>query len=210
MSSYIRLEILLFFRAFETGVGMLVVYRLTDMLKRRLFCDRMWNSTVDILYWLLAGLLLFTALYQCNYGRIRFFMLAGVAFGGIFANFVLNIDIRKDVYGVIEGADALKKSKKKKNKKRIANNYLGMAAIAIVVLLLLGGLTYQSQTLKARIAVYDAKASALEDSIAGEQERTQEIDEQKEYMQTDEYIAEVARDKLGLVKGNEIVFEEEK
>ena len=37
---------------------MLVVYRLTDMLKRRLFCDRMWNSTVDILYWLLAGLLL--------------------------------------------------------------------------------------------------------------------------------------------------------
>ena len=100
----------------------------------------------------------------------------------------------------------MKKSKKKKNKKRIANNYLGMAAIAIVVLLLLGGLTYQSQTLKARIAVYDAKASAL----AGEQERTQEIDEQKEYMQTDEYIAEVARDKLGLVKGNEIVFEEEK
>ena len=59
MSSYIRLEILLFFRAFETGVGMLVVYRLTDMLKRRLFCDRMWNSTVDILYWLLAGLLLY-------------------------------------------------------------------------------------------------------------------------------------------------------
>lgn len=63
MSSYIRLEILLFFRAFETGVGMLVVYRLTDMLKRRLFCDRMWNSTVDILYWLLAGLLLFTCIY---------------------------------------------------------------------------------------------------------------------------------------------------
>ena len=55
----------------------------------------------------------------------------------------------------------MKKSKKKKNKKRIANNYLGMAAIAIVVLLLLGGLTYQSQTLKARIAVYDAKASAI-------------------------------------------------
>ena len=57
MSSYIRLEILLFFRAFETGVGMLVVYRLTDMLKRRLFCDRMWNSTVDdllLVIWLVC------------------------------------------------------------------------------------------------------------------------------------------------------------
>ena len=81
----------------------------------------------------------------------------------------------------------MKKSKKKKNKKRIANNYL-----------------------KARIAVYDAKAAALETSIEDEKERTEEIDEQKDYMQTDEYIAEVARDKLGLVKGNEIVFEEEK
>ena len=104
----------------------------------------------------------------------------------------------------------MKKSKKKRNKKRIANNYLGMAAIAIVVLLLLGGLTFQSQNLKARIAVYDAKAAALQDSIQDEQDRTKEIDEQKDYMQTDEYIAEVARDKLVLVKDNEIVFEEEK
>ena len=104
----------------------------------------------------------------------------------------------------------MKRSKKRRNHQKIANNYLGMAAIAIVVLILLVGLTMQSNTLKARIAVYDAKAAALQQSIEDEQDRTKEIDEQKEYMQTDEYIAEVARDKLGLVKGNEIVFEEEK
>lgn len=100
----------------------------------------------------------------------------------------------------------MKKSKKRRNNQKIANNYLGMAAIAIVVLILLVGLTMQSNNLKARIAVYDAKAAALQQSIEDEQDRTKEIDEQKEYMQTDEYIAEVARDKLGLVKGNEIVL----
>ena len=104
----------------------------------------------------------------------------------------------------------MKRSKKRRNHQKIANNYLGMAAIVIVVLILLVGLTMQSNNLKARIAVYDAKAAALQQSIEDEQDRTKEIDEQKEYMQTDEYIAEVARDKLGLVKGNEIVFEEEK
>ena len=104
----------------------------------------------------------------------------------------------------------MKKSRKINSQRKIANNYLGMAAITIVVLILLVGLTVQSTNLKARIAVYDAKAAALQQSIEDEQERTKEIDEQKEYMQTDEYIAEVARDKLGLVKGNEIVFEEEK
>ena len=85
-----------------------------------------------------------------------------------------------------------------------------MGAIAVVVLILLGGLTVQSKNLEARIAVYDAKAAALEESIENEKDSTQKIDEQKEYMQTDEYVAEVARDKLGLVKDNEIVFEEEK
>ena len=104
----------------------------------------------------------------------------------------------------------MKKSRKRKSQRKIANNYLGMAAITIVVLILLVGLTVQSTNLKARIAVYDAKAAALQQSIEDEQERTKEIYEQKEYMQTDEYIAEVARDKLGLVKGNEIDFEEEK
>nr|WP_296085399.1 septum formation initiator family protein [uncultured Blautia sp.] len=104
----------------------------------------------------------------------------------------------------------MKRSKKRRSNQKIANNYLGMAAIAIVVLILLVGLTMQSNNLKARIAVYDAKAAALKQSIEDEHDRTKEIDEQKEYMQTDEYIAEVARDKLGLVKGNEIVFEEEK
>ena len=104
----------------------------------------------------------------------------------------------------------MKRSKKRRNHQKIANSYLGMAAIAIVVLILLVGLTMQSNNLKTRIAVYDAKAAALQQSIEDEQDRTKEIDEQKEYMQTDEYIAEVARDKLGLVKGNEIVFEEEK
>ncbi len=101
------------------------------------------------------------------------------------------------------------KKRKKSNKKRIANNYLGMLAIGFVAIVLLAGLFMQSQTLRNRLAVYDARAASLEESIEDEKARTEEIDELKEYMQTDEYVEEVARDKLGLVKDNEIVFKEE-
>ena len=104
----------------------------------------------------------------------------------------------------------LKKSKRRKNRKNIANNYLGMAAISIIAVFLLGALAVESVNMRERVAVYEAKAAELEDKIAGEHDRTEEIDELKEYMNTDEYAAEVARDKLGLVKGNETVFEEEK
>ena len=68
----------------------------------------------------------------------------------------------------------MKRSKKRRNHQKIANNYLGMAAIAIVVQII----TLHCQP----------------------DQKNQNNDEQKEYMQTDEYIAEVARDKLGLVK----------
>ena len=51
---------------------------------------------------------------------------------------------------------------------------------------------------------------AISEEIKKEEERTKEIEETKEYMQSDEYAEKVARDKLGLVKNNEIVFKEEK
>ena len=49
----------------------------------------------------------------------------------------------------------MKKSKKKKKNTRILNNYLGMALISVVVVLLLGVLTVQSNELKAKISSYD-------------------------------------------------------
>lgn len=103
----------------------------------------------------------------------------------------------------------MKKVKKTKKKRRIANNHLGMLAIAFVAVILLTGLIMQSQRLKNRLLYYDAKAASLKQSIEDEQDWTEEIEELKKYMQTDEYVEEVARDKLGLVKDNEIVFQEE-
>ena len=74
----------------------------------------------------------------------------------------------------------MKKSKRKKTKKRIKNNYLGMAVISVVVLLLLGGMAVQSQSMRNKIAYYDAQAAELEKQISYEQERTQEIEQRKD------------------------------
>lgn len=96
----------------------------------------------------------------------------------------------------------------KGNGKRISNNRLGMAAIAIVALLLLGFTVTEGQKVQNSLTYYNAKAATLEEAIEEERTRTAEIDEKKAYMQTDEYVEEIARNRLGLVKDNEIVFEE--
>ena len=100
-------------------------------------------------------------------------------------------------------------SKKRKKKKKVGYNSLGMIAIALVVLVLLGGLMLEGNDLKERLTGYDAKAATLQQQIEDEQTRTEEIDKLKKYMETDEYAEEVAREKLGLVKDNETVFKKQ-
>ena len=100
-------------------------------------------------------------------------------------------------------------SKKRKKKRKVRYNSLGMLAIALVVLVLLGGLMLKSNDLQERLTGYDAKAATLEQQIEDEQNRTEEIDKLKKYMETDACAEEVAREKLGLVKDNETVFKKQ-
>ncbi len=86
---------------------------------------------------------------------------------------------------------------------------MGMFSIGIVAVILLGALLYEGQSLRSQLRFYQDREENLNQQIEAEQKRTEEIDKQKEYMQTDEYAEDVARNKLGLVKDNEVVFEEE-
>lgn len=83
-----------------------------------------------------------------------------------------------------------------------------MFGISLIVLVLLLSLMVQSLDLKESLAGYETRAEALSQQLEEEQARTEEIKELKEYMQTDEYAEQAAREKLGLVKDNEIIFQE--
>ena len=83
-----------------------------------------------------------------------------------------------------------------------------MFGISLIVLVLFLSLMVQSLDLKESLAGYETRAEALSQQLEEEQARTEEIKELKEYMQTDEYAEQAAREKLGLVKDNEIIFQE--
>lgn len=85
-----------------------------------------------------------------------------------------------------------------------------MFGISLIVLILILTLMAQSRDLKESLAGYEIRAEALSQQIEEEQARTQEIEDLKQYMLTDEYAEQAAREKLGLVKENEIIFQEEK
>lgn len=98
---------------------------------------------------------------------------------------------------------------RRRRRSRRGGNRKGMIGISAVVLVLLVSLSVQSNTLKQKNAGYAKQQEQLEQQIDAQEKRTKEIQELEEYMQTDEYVAEVARDKLGLVYGDEILFKPE-
>lgn len=90
----------------------------------------------------------------------------------------------------------MKKELTKKEKRIVA----GVFAAAITVMLV-KGVMQQPQIIQ-----NEDKIAELHDKIDYEQKRMEEVDEMKEKVDTDEYIEKVAREKLGLIKNDEIVF----
>lgn len=96
----------------------------------------------------------------------------------------------------------------KKAKKRKSQTKTAMISITFVVGILFVGMMGKSIALQHQLSSYDSQIKDLDRQIEEEEGRTTEIDDLKEYMKTDEYVEETAREKLGLVKENEIVFKE--
>jgi len=61
-------------------------------------------------------------------------------------------------------------------------------------------------SLKAKNDEYKAQEAELKTQIEEEQARSKEVEQFKSYVQTDDYIKDIAEDKLGLVDPNEIIF----
>lgn len=83
-----------------------------------------------------------------------------------------------------------------------------MLGITLVVLVLMIALLVSGQRLSAKIEEGENRITELTEQTAEEEQRTDEITELSEYMKSDEYAEQVAKDKLGLVKDGEIVFRE--
>lgn len=87
-------------------------------------------------------------------------------------------------------------------------NVVTMACITLVVCVILLALMWEGNSLKEKIAASNLKQADLNEQIKAEEDRTKEINNLEEYMQSDEYIEKAAREKAGLVKENEIIFKE--
>ena len=82
--------------------------------------------------------------------------------------------------------------------KRRAKRRGGTLSVSIIVIAFLVVMVVQVVQLKQKESTYAAQES----------ERADEIESMQQYMQSDQYIEDIAKSKLGLAYDNEIIFKE--
>ena len=98
--------------------------------------------------------------------------------------------------------------KKAAYRKRVQNRF-SMFLVMLALLMILVAVYVSSIKLQDRLDAREAQSALLQVQIDAEKERAEEIELLRKRSQTKEYYEEIAKEKLGLVNADEIVFKAE-
>lgn len=99
---------------------------------------------------------------------------------------------------------------RKKSRAQDRQSGRGNIVLAVlVVVILLAVLYINGSSLQRKLEGYRTHITELEQQLEEEEQRSRYIEEYREYTQTDEFIEQIAREKLGLLYKGEIIFREE-
>lgn len=93
-------------------------------------------------------------------------------------------------------------------KRHRKQNVAAMLCIMAVTCVLLAVICVMNAGLRKKIETNNEVIAGLEAEIEEEQGRTEKIEEEKKYMDSDEYVEKIAHEKIGLVYDNETIFKE--
>lgn len=97
----------------------------------------------------------------------------------------------------------------KVGRRKRLRKHLSSFAIAGVVFMMLVFVVFASLGLRAQNMSKQERIAQLEEQIEAEEKKAEEIEEYSKYVQTKKYAEEIAKEKLGLVYEDEIIFKAE-
>ncbi len=86
-------------------------------------------------------------------------------------------------------------------------NRRGMVLIIVVVAILFTALAVKCSSLSEKNDSYVRQIGTLEQKITDEKERSKSIETFRNYTHTNAYVEKIAREKLGLVYPDEVIFQ---
>lgn len=84
-------------------------------------------------------------------------------------------------------------------------NQFGVIAICMVLVDFTCVLSVKTVQLRAKQKQYDTRIQVLERQISEEEQYAAQLEEERVYVQTKQYVEKIAREKLGLVNADELL-----
>lgn len=98
----------------------------------------------------------------------------------------------------------------RKSRKQQKSNRLAIRLVTVMVMILIAVVGVNIVRLQKEMKVNEKRYAQDVERKKEEEKRKSELDEFEKYTGTLEYVEEIAREKLGMVLGNEIVFKPNK
>lgn len=97
----------------------------------------------------------------------------------------------------------------RRTKRNIKKNRMNLLLVTGVVLILCIGMSFSQRKLEAQEKACGEQIKELEEELAEQEKRAEDIEDYKTHVQTKKFIEEEAREKLGLVYPDEVIFQAE-
>ena len=194
----IEKELLIFLTAFSSGLFLRGTYRCLECFRDIVKHSFLAVGIEDLFYWIFVEMYLFVQIYHTSSGSVR-------------REKVIIIKRYKSVWEPktrvsINMKDTRRNSRKRRSRRRTNQHKLSVLVITGVILLMTALVVVGGISLRAKEKSYLAQETELKKQIDEEKARSQEIDDMEAYVGTDEYVEEIAKEKLGLVNENEIIL----
>lgn len=96
-----------------------------------------------------------------------------------------------------------------KRRRKNQNNRAGKVCISMILIVFVAVMSIQIVKIYQKDQEYIKKQQQLEAQLEEETARQEELEAYQAYTQSQEYVEDVAKSKLGLAYDNEIIFKEE-
>lgn len=114
VSDGIHQELVFLLISFALGEGLVMLYDVFRIFRKIVPHGVIWISVEDVLYWIVAALLIFGMIFQENDGLIRGFAIGGILLGMLFFNHFVSPFIIRSISGILKKIlEILKKGLKK-------------------------------------------------------------------------------------------------
>ena len=97
-----------------------------------------------------------------------------------------------------------------RNKIKNVRHFSSMLLISLLLLAISCSIWIAKAKVNRQIQEYEQARVVLENQIEDEKKQQEVIQDKIDYLKSDEYIEDIARDKLGLIFENEIIFKKQK